>query len=87
MSPENFCYWLQGYLEIGDSKDLDSNQLDIVKDHLKLVFNKVTPTYSEKFYDPMAYSRSFTNSIIHKDGLDPEFQNNIYYDGYPQVSC
>lgn len=62
MSPENFVYWLQGYLELSDSKDLDSNQLDIVKDHLKLVFNKVTPAYREKFYDPMAYNNSYYDS-------------------------
>ena len=43
MNADNFCYWLQGYLELTDSKDLDANQVDIIKDHLELVFNKVTP--------------------------------------------
>jgi len=43
MKENEFCYWLQGYFELTDSKELDSTQVDIIKDHLKLVFNKVTP--------------------------------------------
>lgn len=43
MSPENFAYWLQGYLEIGNIKKLDEKQIQIIKDHLKQVFTKVTP--------------------------------------------
>lgn len=46
MTPENFCYWLQGYFEIlNDVKTLNTEQCKIIQDHLKLVFNKVTPDY------------------------------------------
>ncbi len=47
MSPEQFCYWLGGYFEISDSKSLSPNQVQIIKAHLDLVFEKVTPNRSD----------------------------------------
>ncbi len=44
MTPENFCYWLQGLLEVGDPSTLDAQQVLIIKDHLNLVFKKETTT-------------------------------------------
>ena len=43
MTPEQFAYWLQGYFEISNNKKLDNKQIQIIKDHLKLVFDKKTP--------------------------------------------
>lgn len=51
MTPENFCYWLQGYFELNAGKnenniekyDLSRSQISMIQEHLKLVFNKVTP--------------------------------------------
>ena len=46
MTPENFCYWLQGYFEItdlNDKKELNEKQIEIIKNHLQLVLKKVTP--------------------------------------------
>lgn len=47
MTPENFVYWLQGYLELtaaGESaEDLTANQVKVIQDHLDLVFAKSTP--------------------------------------------
>lgn len=43
LSNLDFCYWLNGYYELTEST---SSKWDlIVKDHLKLVFNKLTPNY------------------------------------------
>ena len=46
MSPENFCYWLQGYFEIAESgeqlESLDEDQIQVIQEHLALVLNKVT---------------------------------------------
>lgn len=47
MTPEQFTYWLQGYFEISDSNMLSHKQVQIIKDHLALVFNKVTPDRKE----------------------------------------
>lgn len=44
MSPENFAYWLQGYFEISKSEELTKEQVQEIKDHLKLVFLKLTPS-------------------------------------------
>lgn len=45
MDAQNFTYWLKGFFEIGGSNSLTEAQVQIVKDHLDLVFNKVTPNY------------------------------------------
>lgn len=42
MTPENFTYWLQGFSEICGQTP-SKEQWEIIKDHLNLVFNKVTP--------------------------------------------
>lgn len=43
MTPEQFVYWLQGFMEVQDPVALDEKQTQIVKDHLALVFKKETP--------------------------------------------
>lgn len=43
MTPENFAYWLRGYFEISGATYLSELQTQVVKDHLDLVFQKVTP--------------------------------------------
>lgn len=44
MTPENFCYWLQGYFEISNGEvQLSKEKVQIIQDHLDLVFRKVTP--------------------------------------------
>lgn len=48
MTPENFCYWLQGYFEISSSDMIGKTQKQIIKDHLDLVFKKETPKYEFK---------------------------------------
>lgn len=42
MTPQEFCYWLQGYLELSESPSLSSRQTEMVKRHLALVFTDVT---------------------------------------------
>lgn len=45
MTPEAFCYWLQGALELADMKEMSPEDVQKIKDHLKLVFDKLTPVY------------------------------------------
>ncbi len=43
MTPEQFTYWLKGFMELANPTHLTTRQLEIVKDHLDLVFDKKTP--------------------------------------------
>ena len=43
MTPEQFTYWLQGFFELSETKELTPEQVQIVKDHLALVLSKKTP--------------------------------------------
>lgn len=45
MTAENFCYWLQGYFELTPNRnELPEPQIKIIREHLQLVFNRVTTT-------------------------------------------
>jgi hypothetical protein len=49
MNTENFCFWLQGYFELLDKDEpLSKEQVQIIKDHLELVFNKTTPNRNKQ---------------------------------------
>lgn len=43
MTPENFCYWLHGFFEVGRPESLTKEQIEEIKNHLALVFKKETP--------------------------------------------
>lgn len=43
MTAEQFVYWLQGFMEMSEPQSLSEKQTTIIKDHLKLVFDKQTP--------------------------------------------
>lgn len=46
MTPQDFCYWLQGFAEINGTAPTEK-QWQVINDHLKLVFNKKTPDRKE----------------------------------------
>ena len=53
MTPENFAYWLKGWVELQNPTEITKEQLQIIQDHLNLVFRKETPQYEEaKYFDP-----------------------------------
>ena len=45
MTSEQFAYWLQGFSEIS-GKAPTEQEWEVIKDHLKTVFFKITPTYT-----------------------------------------
>jgi len=47
MNSESFTYWLQGFVELSDTDTISENQWLMIKDHLKLVFDKKTPDRAE----------------------------------------
>ena len=48
MTPENFCYWLQGYIELSNCKSLSPEQTQMISNHLQLVFKRETPICKTK---------------------------------------
>ena len=46
MDATQFAYWLQGYSEITQGQVPTPAQWQIIQDHLKLVFTKITPDRS-----------------------------------------
>ncbi len=51
MTPEQFTYWLQGFIEMENPKTLNLKQTQMIKDHLKQVFIKKTPE-RKTLYNP-----------------------------------
>lgn len=52
MTPENFCYWLQGYYEINGGGPLTKEQSAVIMDHLELVFEKKTTAFIPNKWSP-----------------------------------
>lgn len=42
MTEKSFCYWLNGFFELSETDKLSEKQVMMIKEHLALVFNKVT---------------------------------------------
>ncbi len=38
MTSRDFCFWLQGHLELSDGAALNATKVDLIKRHLNLVF-------------------------------------------------
>jgi hypothetical protein len=49
MTSRDFCYWLQGLLELGEVTELNSKQVGILKNHLAMVFvHEIDPSFGDK---------------------------------------
>jgi hypothetical protein len=47
MTSKDFAYWLQGFFELSETDELTPRQVEIIKNHLKLVFYyEIDPSYS-----------------------------------------
>lgn len=48
MTPEQFCFWLHGFFELTDTRNVTEEQAQMIREHLDLVFTKVTPPLKKK---------------------------------------
>ena len=62
MTPENFCYWLQGFDEITGGQVPSPEQWEVIRKHLLLVFTQVidshkilNPGYTEPTFMPQQF--------------------------------
>lgn len=60
MSSRDFIYWLQGFLEISDAKELTEKQTEVVKRHLSMVFkHEIDPSMGdEKHQEELNHAHS-----------------------------
>lgn len=64
MTSRDFCYWLQGHLEISSTKELTKDQLEIVKNHLNMVFkHEIDPSMGSA-----AHQQELSN--LHSGGIN-----------------
>lgn len=47
MTSDQFAYWLQGFFELTNSNQLTEKQVLMIKEHLQLVFTKITPDHND----------------------------------------
>lgn len=51
MTSRDFCYWLQGYFELGDQEEMDAKgisakQTAVIRNHLAMVFHhEIDPSF------------------------------------------
>mgnify|MGYP003325478949 CR=1 FL=1 len=49
MTSRDFCYWLQGLFEVSEVTELNSKQVEIIKNHLAMVFvHEIDPSFGGK---------------------------------------
>ena len=64
MKSDDFCYWLNGFFDLTDAKEMSAEQTKVLREHLAMVFDqKVKPVSdfaSKKDLD--ARSRTLRNS-------------------------
>lgn len=49
MKSRDFCFWLQGYFEVAKPKTVTTEELDMIKRHLNLVFkHEIDPSMPDK---------------------------------------
>lgn len=62
MTPEQFVYWLQGLMEVGNPTSLNEIQTQQIKDHLSLVFKKETPDYNKPPIEEIPFKYDFDHT-------------------------
>lgn len=85
MTPDRFCDWLQGFVELTETDSISDKQWLVIKDHLKLVFDKKTPDRSREELEyiakvitpssPMPTDfKKFSDLIGKEVNWDPDFK-------------
>jgi len=52
MQTRDFCFWLQGLIEVGKIETLDAEQVELIKAHLDLVFKHDANIKTEEMRHP-----------------------------------
>ena len=75
MTPNDFVYWLQGYVELSGDVPTEQ-QWEVIKDHLQLVMDKKTPVRSTnvefRLSDVLKQDTKLTPPVFGPQPLTPE---------------
>lgn len=64
MTSRDFCFWLQGFFEVTDPKQITEQQTQLIKNHLNLVFkHEIDPSMGDETHQQLL------NNIHNSDGL------------------
>lgn len=63
MNAQDFCYWLQGFTELTQGQTPSPAQWKAIREHLDLVFKKVTPKVGEVTVDVKVDTKGAQKSI------------------------
>jgi len=67
MTSRDFAYWLQGFFEISEAKNITEEQTSMIKKHLGLVFkHEIDPNYGK--------DQEALNQIHNGDDSDMKFR-------------
>lgn len=70
MTSRDFVYWFQGFLEVSEAKEINENQVQVIKNHLNLVFkHDIDPSYTTDINKQKEYKK------IH-DGVKPSHNSS-----------
>ena len=77
MKAEQFCFWLQGYFEIGENTEgLNTRQVQIIRNHLNMVF--------QYDIDPKMPDPTGVLGAMHEGKYDPLHE---YFQGEEHARC
>jgi hypothetical protein len=83
MTSRDFAFWLQGSFEISGSSELNERQVDIIKNHLALVFkHEIDPSmggdkHQNELNDIHKPSKIETNNHIDKINNNTDAQGDL----------
>lgn len=75
MTPEQFCYWLQGFCELNHGRMPDAPQWLSITEHLATVFNKVTPKVKKEDISLIEILRKATEEAEEITAIPPLFRS------------
>lgn len=76
MTSQNFAYWLQGYFEVAQPKQIGTNETEMIKRHLALVFkHEIDPAMGDEKHQAQLNAIHSPNTLDsylrppHEDGV------------------
>jgi hypothetical protein len=76
MTSRDFCYWLQGLLEVGDVSQLNERQVNIIRQHLNMVFiHEIDPGFPEEQQESL--NQAHGNPFQGGPGRPPKHQGRV----------